>query len=1036
MNAFLLLVGLAGLLPAHLDVNTCSINAQTQRTETVFFASEAQALSSRMEDSPWYLDLNGKWDFAFFGNGLPWQDEAVPAGAEWKSITVPGNWERQGYGTAIYRNVPYEFSVDRPTPPELPETNPLGIYRKSFSVPASWRGRDVYLNLCGAKSGVYVYVNGQFAGYSEDSKDLARFNVSGLLKEGDNELVLKIYRWSTGSYLECQDFWRVSGIERDVYLSSESKASEGQPAFDFNVVATLDETLTDGLLSVGSSVPGVSFKLLDKDGSTVAEGMADCRLTCGNADPAIRIPEVRQWSAETPELYTLLLCKDGEYTRFDVGFRHLEIQGDLFLVNGKAVKFKGVNLHEHNEFTGHYTDREYIRRSLLLMREMNINAIRTCHYPQPRAFYELCDSLGFYVYDEANIESHGMGYGPESLAHDPQWYPKHQDRVLNMYYRTRNYPCVTILSLGNEAGHGVNFENCYRELKSRETAGQNRPVVYERAQHTEFSDFLNPMYPDAKWFEEKGQNPVGKPVVPCEYAHAMGNSTGSIDLQWSHIYRYDNLQGGFIWDWIDQGFAEKDAKGRKYWTYGGDYGPEGLSFDYNFCCNGLVNPDLDPHPGAYEVKYIYQDVEIQPYEAEPGSWTVFNRHYFRSLEGFELRWTVFVNGKAVQEGSAPLSAEPQSSELVRPEIPDSGEGDLWINFSVITTAPERGLPAGFEIAKEQTALRVGTALPAFRTSKDKGNSVRIVKNSKGSFVIVKSSRAKLVFDLASGWVLKYKVRGKNMIAKGYGLHPEFWRAPVDNDWGDGMPSRAGDWRIDSLILASAEAFCSEEGGVVAANYSLPYGCSMAVRYILTPEGLLRIESAFKGNPESDKDIPRIGFRTRLRACADKFSYLGLGPVENYWDRNASSFYGIWKQKASENCYPYVRPQETGHRTGCSWLKIGKLLVESDALFEFNALRCSIEDLDIRVDAQDPSAKKKFSYPGMTPKPVKKDGYGRDVVEKAAHANEFVKRHYVELCIDYGMTGVGGYTSWRTRPEASRTLWAKNDYNFTFVLGRK
>ncbi|MBP5382791.1 MAG: beta-galactosidase, partial [Bacteroidales bacterium] len=373
---------------------------------------------------------------------------------------------------------------DNPQPPALPEAIPLGIYRRSFSVPADWAGREVFLNLCGAKSGVYVYLNGKEVGYNEDSKDLVRFPLNAFLKEGENELEIRCWRWSTGSWLECQDFWRISGIERDVYLSSEKPLAPE----DFRVVSTLDRNCSDGLftLEVSASVP-VAYKLMDKDGSTVASGTAPIRN--------LRIPAVRKWSAETPELYTLLLEAEGEYTRFDVGFRRLEIKGNVFYVNGQPVKFKGVNFHEHNEFTGHYLTRAEILEHLRVMRSLNVNAIRTCHYPQQRAFYELCDSLGFYVYDEANVETHAMGYEEKSLAKHPEWYPKHLDRILNMYARTANYPCVTILSLGNEAGNGVNFERAYDVLKALECSGQNRPIVYERPATTAIPTSRTPCMP-------------------------------------------------------------------------------------------------------------------------------------------------------------------------------------------------------------------------------------------------------------------------------------------------------------------------------------------------------------------------------------------------------------------------------------------------------------------------------------------------------------------------------------------------------------
>ena len=1056
---------LLAALPAHLDLNSTSINAQTLRTETVFFPTAEEALSKRFEESPWYLDLNGTWDFAYFDDPAEPEDTllspslVLPNGIKWRKINVPGNWERQGFGTAIYRNTAYEFSAPRPTPPELPKAIPLGIYRRSFSVPEGWDGKDVFLNLCGAKSGVYVYVNGKFVGYSEDSKDLARYNVSPYVQEGKNELVLKIYRWSTGSYMECQDFWRISGIERDVYLSAELRAMncDETSGFDFNVVSKLDAECNDGLFSLESTSP-VSYKLLDKDGSVVAE---DGR---GISHPVALIPNVRKWSAETPELYTLLIEREGDYTRFDVGFRSFEIRGDVFYFNGKPIIFKGVNLHEHNQFTGHYTDREYIRRNLEAMRKLNINAIRTCHYPQSRAFYELCDSLGFYVYDEANLETHGMGYGPESLAKHPEWKAKHIDRVQNLYWRTRNYPCVTLLSLGNEAGNGVNFVACYNLLKGLEVAGQNRPVVYEQESGGPTSDFINPMYPNAKWFRDHGENPPGKPCVPCEYSHAMGNSNGSIDLQWQAIYKYENLQGAFIWDWIDQGFAEKDRLGRKYWTYGGDYGPDNFISDYDFLINGVVGPDLEPHPAAAEIKYWHQNVWVTRCPGEGGRYRIENRFFFRSLEGLSLLWEVHSAGRVASSGCKGLSAPAQGEEFIDIELPSQEDGPLYVNFKVVTTAPEPLLPEGFEIASAQDLISTDGKAPDFAKTKDKGHSVRVCRRWGRQLIVAKVADAKMVFCPRTGRVLKYKVRGRNMISKRYGLQPNFWRAPVDNDWGDGMPKRAGAWKIDSLQVSNVEAFGVGEGALVTAEYKLPYDCKLTVNYLLQNDGRLHIDSEFKGNPDSHCDIPRIGFRTRLGRRADRFSYLGRGPEENYFDRKTGTFFGEWKGRASESLAPYVRPQESGHHTDTRWLRAGRLLVVADSLFEFNALRVSIEDLDPRPDLtgivipkleggvdewwlgaeKDAFAPLREEFTKRKAMFRTKPGWGKVLkgeqpldsikVEKVAHINDLRNRHYVELCIDYGMTGIGGYNSWRQRPEPSRTLWSDKDYRFGFTLG--
>ena len=996
MTLFPILLTILQVLPLHRDMDVTSVNAQTRRTEVIMYSSEEEARSLPFEKSPFYLDLNGTWNFLFFNS-----EKDIPAQLEgWEKITVPGNWEFQGHGTPVYVNTTYDFAAE-PHPPVLPDDIPVGIYMRTFTVPAAWAGREVYLNLCGAKSGVYTFVNGKEVGYSEDSKDLARFNITSYLKEGENELMLKCTHWSTGSYLECQDFWRVSGIERDVYLSSESSAA----SLDFSVVADYDLANGDGIFSLTTTVPA-EYKLVDADGTVVSEGNAGVR--------GVRIPAVKPWSAEEPNLYNLLLKAGGEYTRFDVGFRHLEIRGNVFYFNGQPIKFKGVNMHEHNEFTGHWCDREYIRRNLVRMRELNINAIRTCHYPQPRAFYELCDSLGFYVYDEANIESHGMGYGPESLAKDPAWYTKHEDRTLNMYRRTAGYPCVTVLSLGNEAGNGVNFERTYDMLKAMEKGGQNRPVVYERAAHDRNSDFLNPMYADTRWLHHQAELPSTKPVVQCEYSHAMGNSNGSFDLMWYETYAYDNLQGGFIWDWIDQGIAVEDAKGRKYWTYGGDYGdpakdPAHWWADRNFCCNGLVSPDLTVHPGAFEVKHFYQEAAIEFAPAEnPGDqaamnrFQIFNRLYFKPLNHI-LRWEITEDGIKVADGEKLFTTAPRTAEAFEAALPEMDPlKTYYINFSLLTPEADKMLSAEYPVATEQLLLRsVEKSLPEPARYK-----VRVRK--VGDKIVLKGMGGRLVVDSSTGRVVQFRQGLKNVILKKFGLGPEFWRAPLDNDWGDGGPqSRNKLWK-DAPSVLSAEAFTDEAGGAVVVNYELPYGCTMEVEYRLAKGGELRITSAFHGGKEH-VDIPRIGFRTRMKAKCDGFRYFGRGPRENYMDRFASCPVGIYESSAKDECFPYVRPQETGHHTGVEWLEIGPLCITGDKSFEFNALRCSIEDLDPREE---------------------------DGSRIWAHVNDIPVQPYVELCLDGGMTGVGGYDSWGQRPEPDRTLWADKDYDFTLVLSRK
>ena len=998
---FTLLLLLAAL-PYWQDMNVTSVNADTRRTEVVYYPTREEALHKGFRESPNYVSLNGTWDFKYYDNwhDIPGMDNVVMPGytdhLHWDKIQVPGNWEVQGWGIPIYTNIPYDFCPEDPQPPTLPDVFPSALYHRTFTIPEEWKGREVFLNLCGTKSGTYVYINGEEIGYSEDSKDLARYKITDKLVAGENELLLQIFRYTTASYLEDQDFWRISGIERDVYLSSEAKDT----GFDFSVVSTLTEDLSTGIfkLKMHSTAPTeVSYELLDKDGAAVADAVFEFNGRMATVTDSI--PGVRLWSAETPELYTLLLKVNGEYTPFHVGFRRLEVKevadGDkmvhAFFVNGQPVKFKGANLHEHNPYTGHYVTRENILEDLKLMRLANINAIRTCHYPQPREFYELCDSLGFYVYDEANIESHGMGYDlDKTLGNNPDWYIKHIDRTLNMYRRTANYPCVTILSLGNEAGNGVNFYNTYKELKALEENGQNRPVVYERATYEWNTDFLNPMYPGTDWLRKKGETYTEKPIVLCEYTHAMGNSNGSLDWQWEQFYAHTHLQGGFIWDWVDQGLYDKE----RGWTYGGDYG-ENAPSDGNFNCNGVVNPDRDPHPGFYEVKHVYQNVSITPVDAQKGVFQIFNRHYFTDLGKFNVKWWVERNGKKPwywRKHTLHFATAPQAAEEFTLKLPKMGRAGEYRIFFEVSAAEDGLLVEKGEIYAFDEALIKDTSAPVQIQAK---GTVELTDGD--TQLVVRGSAVELVFDKADGIVKSWKVKGKDLVDPSFGLRPNFWRAPIDNDYGNDAPHRTAYFKEPGKP-ASVQA--AKDHGTVIITVS-GKDVRATELYTVYPDGTLSIEvkTAPAGMP--GVEIPRLGLR--FRVAEDDFSYFGRGPVENYWDRNSGTFKRVWQSSASKEYYPYVRPQECGHHTETSWLKVGGLTVLADEPFEFNALRLGIEDLD----------------GGLT--------------KSQTHITDVQERDFTEVCIDYRMSGIGGYDSWGARPEKARTLWADEAYNYRFTL---
>ena len=1016
-------VASAQSLPCWQDMNVTSVNAETQRTEAVWYANRADALKKGFRESENYVNLNGEWDFKYFDD---YHEMERYKGADWDKIRVPGNWEVQGFGVPIYVNHPYDFALRDPQPPTLPEVFPAAIYHRTFTVPEGWKGRTVFLNLAGIKSGTYVYVNGKEIGYSEDSKSLARFDITKFLKEGDNELTLKVYRYTTGSYLECQDFWRISGIERDVYLSSEKTPAR----FDFSVVSTLDPTLTQGVFQLKMYSEGradVFYELIDKNGETVADAKYDFRGEMETVTDTIQ--DVRVWSAEKPELYTLLLQVNGEYTRFHVGFRRIEIatvkdgERDVkaLLVNGQPVKFKGVNMHEHNPYTGHYQTRENILEDLKLMKMANINAIRTCHYPQPREFYELCDSLGFYVYDEANIESHGMGYKLDrTLGNNTAWQAKHIDRILNMYYRTANYPCVTILSLGNEAGNGANFYEGYRVLKALEKDGQNRPVCYERAEREWNTDMLVPQYPGADWFARMGERESGRPVVPSEYAHAMGNSTGSIDLQWAQIYAHTHLQGGFIWDWVDQGLYDEE----KGWTYGGDYGVDTPS-DANFLCNGIVNPDRDPHPGYFEVKHVYQDIAITGVAPEEGCFSIQNRFYFKDLSDYMVKWRLERDGKPVEKGKLAFSTPAQQSEEFTIRVKKRKlrkKGEYRIFFETETARALPLLAKGTVIATDEVLVKDTGTKKAYKSGRD------VDVSETDTEIRLATGKAELVFDKELGIVRSFTFKGNDLFDPDFGLRPNFWRGPTDNDYGNNLPYRVHAWKEASQAFQAASGPELVEGqpAAIRVTYALPGGCTMAVDYILLPGGFLKVAADFRGVEKKPVDIPRIGFRFRVKD--NDFQYFGRGPVENYIDRNSGTFKSLFSAKASDEFYPYVRPQETGHHTETEWIATKPLTVVADGTFEFNALRHSVEDLDSEESGQP------FQWNNFDTPPVHDEEEAEKYhMRRQTHLSDVPDRDFTEICIDGAASGVGGYDSWGSRPEPARTVWSSDNRNFAFTL---
>ena len=1076
--------------PYWQDIQVVAVNKEKPRSSFMSYADRETALTSRFEKSPYYSLLNGTWKFFFVDSykDLPQNitDPSVNT-SSWDDITVPGNWEVQGHGVAIYTNHGYEFKPKNPQPPLLPEANPVGVYRRDIEIPASWDNRDIYLHIGGAKSGLYVYLNGKEVGYSEDSKNPAEFLINKYLQPGKNVLTLKIFRWSTGSYLECQDFWRMSGIERDVFLWSQPKAN----IQDFRVVSTLDDTYTNGIFKLAVDLKNhtqetknlnVGYELLDAKGNLVTSEANDIWVSPASPQTAsfeYDLKNVAPWSAEHPNLYKLLMTikEEGkviEVVPFNVGFRRFEMKQidqvaedgkpyTVLLFNGQPVKFKGVNIHEHNPETGHYVTEELMRKDFELMKQNNINAVRLCHYPQDRKFYELCDEYGLYVYDEANIESHGMYYSLKkggTLGNNPEWLIPHMDRTMNMYERNKNYPSVTFWSLGNEAGNGYNFYQTYLYLKVKEINSMNRPVNYERALWEWNTDMYVPQYPSAEWLEEIGRKGSDRPVAPSEYSHAMGNSSGNLWDQWKAIYKYPNLQGGFIWDWVDQGILEKDKNGREYYTYGGDYGVNAPS-DGNFLCNGIVNPDRTPHPAMAEVKYAHQNIGFEAIDLANGLFRVTNRFYFTNLKKYMVHYSVTANNKVVRSGKVSLDIEPQASKEFTVPVgnlkPQAGT-EYFVNFNVTTVEKEPLIPIGHEIACDQFRLPIESPKKAFKTSGPK-----LTVSTNGDNLSASSSKVNFMFNKKTGIVTSYKVDGTEYFSEGFGIQPNFWRAPTDNDYGNGMPKRLQVWKESSKNFNVTDATVTMDGNnaVVNVNYLLPAGNLYIVNYTIYPSGAVNVAARFTSTDmdaaqtevsestrtatftpgrdaarkEASKlNVPRIGVRFRLPASMNQVEYFGRGPAENYLDRNAGSMVGLYKSTAEELYFPYVRPQENGHHTDTRWVSLstGKkgLLIQADNTIGFNALRNSIEDFD---DEEATGLSRQWS--NFTPEQVANhdEAAAKNVLRRQHHINDITPRDFVEVCVDLKQQGVAGYDSWGSRPEPAYTLPANREYNWGFTL---
>ncbi len=1036
--------------PEWQDETVVAVGKMYPRTQFLSYSSKEKAMAGDKTADEFYSSLDGKWHFK-------WVDEPskiVPDFYKpdynvdsWRKIDVPANWEVNGYGDALYTNHPYEFQPVNPVPPTLPEKNPVGMYRTTFKVPNDWLEREVFLNIGGVKSGCYVYVNGEKVGYSEDSKSPAEFDITKYIKVGDvNTLALEVYRWSTGSYLECQDFWRISGIERSVYLWSQPKIG----IRDYIVNTTLDPTYTNGTMELGVVAKTywlnkknvkIYYDLYDAQGNLMGSDSKNVGLDMQQEDTvrfALNLNNVRKWSAETPYLYTLLLRVQGENGRFSeyitgkVGFRTTEIRGNQFFVNGQPVLIKGVNYHEHHPMTGHVLDEATIVKDLELMKKHNINAIRLCHYPQQTRFYELCDQYGFYLCDEANIESHGMGYNlakGRTLGNAPSWLNAHMDRTINMYERNKNHASVVFWSLGNEAGNGYNFYMTYLWLKDREP---QRPVQYERALLEWNTDIFCPQYPGAPEFARWGQSNTDRPYIASEYEHSMGNSTGNIKDIWAEIYKYPNLQGGFIWDWVDQGIWVDRGEDGQFWAYGGDFGKNAPS-DGNFLCNGIVNPDRTPHPAMAEVRKVYQNVHFTPVDLAKGTIEIKNGYFFTNLDQYRITYKIMANGTEIKSGDISTELEPQQGKNISiptGDIKTTPGTEYFVNIAVSTKTDEPLLGKDYAVATEQFRLPIETDKPLYS---EKLSKLR-VKQDKYT-ATVSSPELEFVFDKVKGSIISYKVNGIEYITDRFGLRPNFWRGPTDNDYGAGMPRKMQVWKQAGKNAKVLETKIKENGQGMATMtvvYSLgDIAPEFTAVYTILANGIIHVDATLSTKDESLPGLPRVGMRMRLPKSFETVEYFGRGPQENYCDRNYGTDIGLYKSSVADQYFPYVRPQENGHKTDVRWVALydnkGRgMMVLADKTIEFNALNNSVEDFDGE------ESYRPYQYRNFRPG-SEKDEDLKDARPRQTHINDIVPQDYVELCIDDRMQGVGGDDSWGSLPYPPYRLSAAQPYNYGYTL---
>ena len=1018
------------------NVNINQQNREPRRASFFAYENLDKAQNFDKKKSANYLSMEGMWKFNFVKdhNKRPANFFAVKYDdSQWKDFPVPGLFEFNGYGDRTYKNIGYAWATQfDPNPPYISELNNYtGSYRRTFELPADWKGKDVYFHVGSATSNLTLWVNGKYVGYSEDSKVAAEFNISKYLKPGKNLIAMQVMRWCDGSYFEDQDYWRFTGIAREVYLYARPKLH----AADVRLNAGLENNFKDGVLDYQISLQGgksdVSITLCDKDGKQIAQATG--------AKGTIKVPNVKPWTAETPNLYKVFITlknKQGvsEVIPQKVGFRNVEIKNAQLLVNGQPILVKGADRHEIDPDGGYVVSVERMIQDIKIMKQLNINAVRTCHYPDDPRWYDLCDEYGLYITAEANLESHGMGYDEKSLAKFPEYIVPHIERNEGNVKPLINHPSIIVWSLGNECGYGVNFEKAYDWIKAYD---KTRPVQYERGGYDSKTDIHCPMYIGYEESESYCKSNGTKPYIQCEYAHAMGNSMGGFKEYWDLIRKYPKYQGGYIWDFVDQGVRDKSPiTGKEIFTYGGDYGRYPAS-DYNFNCNGIISPDRRLNPHAYEVQYYLQNVWIKDLDAANGTFNVYNEHFFKNIDDLKLTAAVYANGvlQSTVEIPETKGIAPQTTRLVKSDAlqeavakaeAEHAREEITVNFAFASDGSEPLVDKGQVMARQQFVINgyefdnvdtpIAEAAPAKKGKAKVQTASNLEVEETNSYVKVTAKRMSVTVGKLTGMIDYLDVDGEPMLKFRESMTPEFWRAPTDNDYGASLQKEMRVWKNPQMNLKSFDKSESQDSVVLTAIFDMPeVKAQLELRYRINSEGEVAVTEKMTTDKEAKvADLFRYGMQLQMPAAFSKLEYYGRGPEENYIDRHSSSFIGKYEADVKDEYYPYVRPQESGNHTDIRYFSIfnpttGKgITFEGYAPMECSAIPYLVEDLDAGIE--------------------KNHAWGQ-------HSGDLVEKGLVQLHIQQRQYGLGCIDSWGSKPMDKYRMHYQ-DRNFSFVIKAK